>query len=266
MVLLPLRGNDLAILRSPVVTRDGQNVLMFPRERKFRYARADPIRFTNALIVPKMPGLDCLHEFNARQLFSVRGADFFCADPTNFPPGPGSFSASPEQNQLPVPYSRRSPMHLHYPPPASQYPHAFTSASPPPPCAGHCVAVLSYENRLFIGFFSAATLLVGLSADTPRSFSSRVHRTASLPISSVIVAEVAHASAPLLRAGAPLPHCAADGVRADLAADFQSGRECGSDRGRLCALPPAVQGHWGSRSANPKITFPLVNRSFRKSS
>jgi hypothetical protein len=98
MVLLRLRGDDLAILRSPVVTRDGQNVLMFPRERKFRSARTNPIRFTNAPTVAKLPDLNCLHEFNARQLFSVRGADFFCADPTNFSPGPGSFSASPEQN------------------------------------------------------------------------------------------------------------------------------------------------------------------------
>jgi hypothetical protein len=116
MELLRLHGDDLAISRSSVVIRDGQNVLMFPRERKSRSARVDPIRFTNAITVPKIPDLDCLHEFNARRLFSVREADFFCTDPTNFPPGPGSFSASPEQNQLPVPYSRRSPMRLHCPP------------------------------------------------------------------------------------------------------------------------------------------------------
>jgi hypothetical protein len=95
MVLLRLRVDNMAISRSPVVTRDGQNVLMFPRECKFRSARADPICFTNALTVLKIPNLDCLHEFNARQSFIVKVADFFCADPTNCPPGPGFFSASP---------------------------------------------------------------------------------------------------------------------------------------------------------------------------
>jgi hypothetical protein len=85
MVLLRLRGDNLVILRSPVVIRDDHNVLMFPHERKFRSARADPIRFANALMVPKTPDLDCLHEFNACRSFIVRVADFFCADPTNCP-------------------------------------------------------------------------------------------------------------------------------------------------------------------------------------
>jgi hypothetical protein len=98
----------------------------------------------------------------------------------------------------------------------------------------------------------------------PRSSSSRIRRTTSLRISNAVVAEVAHASALLLRAAASLPHCAADGARAALAADCRSGRECGTDRGRLHALPPAIQARWGSISANPKITFPIVNRSFRK--
>jgi hypothetical protein len=103
MVLLQLLGDNLAISRSPVVTTDGQNVLMFPRKRKFRSARADPIRFTNALTVPKMPDLDCLHEFNARQSFNVRVADCLCADLTKFPSGPGSFSASPRAKSITSP-------------------------------------------------------------------------------------------------------------------------------------------------------------------
>jgi hypothetical protein len=85
MVLLRLRGDNLAISRFPVVTRDGQNVLMFPHERKFRSTRADSIHFPNAPAGPKIPDLDCLHDFNARQSFIVRVVDFFCADPTNFP-------------------------------------------------------------------------------------------------------------------------------------------------------------------------------------
>jgi hypothetical protein len=129
--------------------------------------------------------------------------------------------------------------------------------------ANYSVSVLNYETRVFIGFFSAAMFLVGLFADASRSSSSRVHRTISLRISNAVVAEVAPASAPIIRAATRLPHCAADGARA---VDCRSGRECGTDRGRLRVLPPAVQTRWGSRSANPKITFPIVNRSVRKSS
>jgi hypothetical protein len=129
-MFLRLRGGNLTISRSPVVTRDGQNLLMVPNKLKFRSARVDPIHFTNALTVPKIPDFDCLHEFNASGSFIVRVADFFCVDPTNSPPGPGSFSASPEQNQLLVHYSRRYPMHLCSPPPALQCLHASMSASP----------------------------------------------------------------------------------------------------------------------------------------
>jgi hypothetical protein len=65
MVLLRLRGDNPAISRSPVVTRDGPKVLVFQRECKFRSARGDPIRFTNTLTVPKILDLDRRHEFNA---------------------------------------------------------------------------------------------------------------------------------------------------------------------------------------------------------
>jgi hypothetical protein len=85
MVLLRLRGNNLAISRSPVVISDGQNVLMFPHEDKFRSAQADSICFTNALTAPKIPDLDYLHEFNTHRSFIVRVVDFFCADPMNCP-------------------------------------------------------------------------------------------------------------------------------------------------------------------------------------
>jgi hypothetical protein len=74
-----IAGDNQAISKSPVVTRDSHNVLMFPQERKFRSTRADPIRFTNALIVPKIADLDCCHEFNARRSFIVRVADLFIA-------------------------------------------------------------------------------------------------------------------------------------------------------------------------------------------
>jgi hypothetical protein len=79
MMLLRLRWDNLAISRSPVVTRDGQNGLVFARERKLRSVRACPIRFTNAVTVPKISDSDCLHEFNARRSFIVRVADLFIA-------------------------------------------------------------------------------------------------------------------------------------------------------------------------------------------
>jgi hypothetical protein len=171
----------------------------------------------------------------------------------NIPPGPGSFCAFPRARSTTDPLLSRglhasavSPSPSGFTIPSYLYvriPHLLHSA-------GYSVSVLNHESRVFIGFFSTATLLVSLSADMPRSSLSRVHRTTSIRISNAVVGEVAHASAPLLRADAPLPHCAADGARTALATDCQLGRECGTGRGRLRALHPAVQARWGSISAN----------------
>jgi hypothetical protein len=69
---------------SPEMRRGWRMALLRSRGDNFAISRS-LICFTNALTVPKIPDLDCLHEFNACRSFIVRVADFFCADPTNFP-------------------------------------------------------------------------------------------------------------------------------------------------------------------------------------